>query len=145
MRRAPAGSAGVAEAGWENADDLVRLLIDADRTAHSAWIARKVAAPQAVADHRGRCETGHTVFKAKQSPNLRLDAERREVIGARQDDFQALRPGSTGHVYAAAASTGDVFEHTGAVSKILQLGQRVQNAAQAEPRLAESDFDQTLG
>ncbi len=74
---------GAVEAFRGNADDGVRMLVDADRSAHDVGVGAEIVLPGRPGNHRGLRSTGMVVIGAlQQAAEERLDADDLEVLTA---------------------------------------------------------------
>ena len=126
-------------------DDLVDVLVDAQRPPDDVRIAAEPAPPQPVADHRDGGDARNLVALVNVRPTAGVGAEQVEIVRAGEEHFDAFRPIAAGQVRADRPDAGNCREDARSAVEVLELRLRQADVAQPESRVVGADPHQRPG
>ncbi len=128
-----------------DADDRVRVVVDAQRLAKHGAVGAERASPEAVADHDDGRDAGRVVLGAEETADLRARAKQLKVGRAREHGFDALRLGPASQVRRDRPDPHHVVEQTGAIAVVHQLRRREARVLQVDAPEVRADADEPIG
>ena len=116
-----AGLALVAKAGGHDADNKSGIVVNAQSLADNVRVGAKCALPEPIADDDFVVEAGCGVVRIEGAPQLRVDAEHREVARCDRLSGEARGLAAAGKSVGAEKAKGHILEDS-RVLKVSQLG-----------------------
>src|ERR1051326_6198770 len=107
----------MSEVGRHYADDGVEVAIDTDLLANSLRITAERSPPETVAEDDAVNESRLRVIRGVDAAQLGPRRQHGKVIGARREQFDALRFFAPGEIPVGGIYDGDVLENTGFVAQ----------------------------
>ncbi len=101
-----------------NAQDGIKVAIDADLLSESLRISAERTAPESIAEHDAFSESRLLVVHGVDAAQLGPCPQHREIIGARCEQFDALRFFASCEIPIGGIYGGDVFENIGSVAQV---------------------------
>ena len=116
----------------ENANDGIEVVVQSHSSADDRPRTAEFLVPKGIADHRSFSKPIRSIAEIDQSAQLRTRVQDAEVIRTYGKKLQPFRAISAGQITGIPPHNGHRREDAGAITKIIELGNREADIPSAE-------------